>query len=202
MASSSTAICNLALTHLGVGKEIASLDENSQEASACNRVYNDALDEILSDYHWNFANKFRTVELIEEEPNDEWEYSYLYPNDCIKLRRVLSGVRNDYRGSRVPFKVASSDDSSTLIYTDMENAVIEYTYRHTDPQFYPPKFTMAFSYLIASYIAARVTGGDPFKLKAQMYQLYQQKASEAMEYNANQNQPDLEPDSEFTRARE
>src|SRR5688572_11149621 len=108
--ASETEIANLALSHLGVGKEIANLEtERSQEAVACRRFYDTARDATLRDFSWPFATKIAVLGLIEADPNDEWDYSYRYPSDCLQLRRILSGVRNDTRDSRVPFKLAHDD---------------------------------------------------------------------------------------------
>jgi len=199
--ASSTEICNLALSHIGVGKEIANLEtEKSEEAAACRRFYDTARDEVLRDFTWPFATVMATLGLIEEDPNDEWSYSYRYPSDCLMFRRILSGQRTDTRDTRVPYKIAQ-DSSGTLIFTDQENAECEYTIREDDPLRYPPDFVLAFSFLLASYIAPRLTGGDPFKLGQRALQLYALQISKAQANAKNEEQPDIEPDSEFTRAR-
>lgn len=200
MASSPTEICNMALSHLGVGKEIASLTEASQEAAACNRFYEQTLDEMLRVFNWGFATKIIAAELVEQDPNEEWTFAYRYPTDCLNVRRVLSGSRNDHRQSRVPYKISSSDEGG-LIFTDLEEAEIEYTFRQTNPQYYTPGFTMAFSYLLAARIAPRVTGGDPFKLQQAALQMYDMTLSQEKARTANEEQPDEVQESEFIRAR-
>lgn len=200
--ASDTEICNLALSHLGVGKEIASLEtEKSQEASACRRFYDIALDATLRDYPWNFATKIEALGLVEEEPNDEWLYSYRYPTDCLFIKRILSGIKNDTRQSRINYRVVS-DSAGQLIYSDHENAEIEYTYRVTDSNIYPSDFTMALSYRLAHYIAPRVTAGDPFKLKAEVMHLYVLELSKARSNNSNEEQDAEDAESEFIRARD
>lgn len=200
--ASSTEICNLALSHLGVGKEIAALEtERSQEASACRRFFDLARDEALRDFAWPFATKIIALGLVEEEPNDEWNYAYRYPTDCLNLRRILSGTRNDTRQTRVPHRIAR-DDSGRLIYTDTENAEAEYTILVDDPEQYPPDFTMALSLLIASYIAPRVTGGDPFKMGDRALRLYALSIEKARANSINEEQTEEHPESEFIRGRE
>ena len=198
---SSTSISNLALSHLGVGKSIASLSENSQEAIACNRFYETARDATLRDHAWPFATKLAELALIEEDPNDEWDYSYRYPTDCLNIRRILSGYRKDTRDTVIPYKIAQ-DDSGLLIYTDSENAEVEYTMRATDAQFYPPDFELALSYRLAYYIAPRLTGGDPFKLQERVLKLYQWEISQAIASSVNEQRSDVEADAEMIRIRE
>jgi hypothetical protein len=73
-------ICNLALSHVGVSTEIANLDtERSKEAQACRRFYEPTREEVLRAFAWPFATRFVDLQLVEEEPNDEWAYSYRYP---------------------------------------------------------------------------------------------------------------------------
>lgn len=199
--ASNTEISNLALAHLGIGKRIANLTtEQSQEAAVCRVFYETSLDEILRDFAWPFATKFVALGLVEEDPTTEWAFSYRYPSDCLDLRRIFSGVRDDSRQSRVPYKLGQ-DASGVLIYTDIEDAEVEYTYRADDPQFFPPDFTMAFSFLLASYIAATITGGDPFKLSGQALQKYSVWLSKAKAKAGNEEQPSEEVDSEFVRER-
>lgn len=200
--SSKTEICNLALSHLGVGKEIAILEsERSQEASACRRFYDTALDATLRDYPWAFATKIVALGLIEEDPNDEWLYSYRYPTDCVFIKRILSGIKNDTRQTRINYRILS-DSAGRIIYTDQENAEAEYSYRVTDTSLYPSDFIMALSYRLAHYIAPRVTAGDPYKLKREVMELYLLEIGRAKSNNNNEEQDAEDPESEFIRVRE
>lgn len=201
MASSKTEISNISLSHLGVGKEIANLEtENSQEAAACRRFYDTALEATIRDFPWTFTNKYAALALVEEDPNDEWAYSYRYPTGCLFVKKILSGVRVDTRQTRVQYEVAS-DDAGKLIYTDMDDAQINYSALVEDTQFYPSDFVMAFSLRLASLIAPRVTAGDPFKLKNDMLKLYEYELSKARANNFNEEQDPEDPDSEFIRER-
>lgn len=202
MASSKTEICNLALSHLGIGSELSNLDSDSgQEATSCRRFYETTRDEVLRDFSWSFTTKFATLALVEEDPTTEWAYSYRVPSDCLMLRRILSGIRNDNRQSRVPFKVAQ-DASGLLVYTDMEDAVIEYTVRVEDTSLYPPDFTVALSYKLAFYVAPRLTKGDPFGLRKSAMDMYQYTLAKAAANNNNEQQDEEIPQAESIRARE
>lgn len=199
--SASVEIANFALSHLGIGKEISSFDEKSAEASACDRFYDVALEAVLRDFAWPFATKIDALALVEEDPNDEWSFSYRYPSDCLHVRRILSGTRNDTRQSRVPYRIIQ-DDEGLLILTDLGEAEMEYTLRADDPVRYPPDFKMAFSFRLAAYIAPRITSGDRSKMREQMLQLYAYEISAAKATAGNEEQPDELPDSEFIRARD
>lgn len=200
--ASNTEIANLAIGHLGVGKEIANLDtENSKEAMACRRFFSDARDATLRDFNWPFARRFRTLTLVEEDPNDEWGYSYRYPTNCLAFRRILSGIRNDTRQSRIPYLLANDDDGE-LILTDKEDAQGEYTVKITDPARFSADFRIALSLRLAAYIAPWVAGGDPFKLGQRALTLYQFEISKAQATAGNEEQAEEPPESEYVRARE
>ena len=199
--TSTTEICNMALSHLGHGKEINNVDtETSSEASACRRFYEIARLTTLRDFPWPFATKIEELSLVEEDPNAEWGFSYRYPPDCLKFRRILSGTRNDTRQTRVPFKIAQ-DDTGILIFSDTDEADAEFTKDMNDPTVYPSDFVLALSFKLASLIAPRLTAGDPAKLGDRTLQLYMHAIGQARVTAANEEQHEEDPESEFIRAR-
>ena len=199
--ASETEICNQAISHLGIGKEIADLDtEASAEASACRRFYDLCRDTVLRDFDWPFASNFFTLGLIEEDPNTEWDYSYRYPSNCLKIIRILSGKRQETTTSKEPYKIAR-DTTGRLIYADKEDACIEYTEKVTNPGHYTPDFTLALSYRLAVFISPRVMQGDPFKLGSAAMQMYQMEISKAKTLALNEAQTDIKQDSEFIQTR-
>lgn len=200
--SSVTEIANLALSHLGTGKEITALTtENSAEARAVRRFYETTRDAILRDFPWPFATKTFTLGLVESTPTTEWDYSYTYPSDCIYFRRILSGIRNDTRASRIPYRIIHADASS-LIYTDEQNAVSEYTMRVTDSARFSADFVMALSWRLASYMAARVTAGDRFRLGEKAMKFYLFELGKAQANASGEEQPEIAIESEFITGRE
>ena len=200
--STKTEIANLALSHLGIGKEIANIEtENSQEANAMRRFYTIATEATLRDFHWPFANKEISLNLVETNPTSEWTYSYRYPTDCIKLKRIWSGLRNDNRQSRIPFKLMR-DAAGRLIYSDQLNACMEYTYNETDASRFTPDFVQALSFRLAGYTAPRLTSGDPFKLRESIYKLYILEITRAQATASNEEQDEEPPLAEWTRARD
>ncbi|HEY2851133.1 MAG TPA: hypothetical protein VGI97_14740 [Gemmatimonadaceae bacterium] len=133
------AICNMALTHLAVGKRIASLTEKSAEARACSNFYDQTKDEVLRDFAWPFATKTVTLALVEQQPTFEWGYAYRVPIDCLAARRILNGnisvapFPNSFSAAgpyatpaarimtaqtRIPYRLMA-DDSGELIYCDL-----------------------------------------------------------------------------------
>lgn len=199
-----TGVCNLALSHLAISKEIANVEtERSAEASACRRFFEPALLEAQRDFP-NPSNKvIKDLALVSDLRNivdAEWCFNYRYPADCSKAIRILSGVRNDTESTRVPYRILS-DDTGKLIYTDKENAQLEYVTNNQDPSRWQPDFVMAFSLLLAAYIAPRLTAGDPFKLGERSYQAYLLSNSKSKANAVGEQQSEQPPDSEYINAR-
>jgi len=200
--ASETEIANLALSHLGIGKEIAILEtEKSEEAAACRRFYTICRDASLRDFPWPFCTRIAALGLVETDPSSEWAFSYRYPSNAWKLRRILSGTRNDDRQTRVPYKVYSDDDGK-LIYTDMEDAELEFTVKETNPERFDPDFIMFLSLRLAAMIAPRLSRGDPFKMGQRAVQLYEFEASKARATAVNEQQDEENPESQFISGRE
>lgn len=194
-------LCNQALGHLGVGDGISNLEtERSQNARACRLFFDQVVDEMLRKFAWPFATKLAALQLLATDPNDEWGFSYRYPNDCLYLRRILSGTRVDTSDTRVPFKVAQ-DAVGKVVYTDMEDAQVEYTVRITDVNRFSPDFAVAFTYLLASKIAPRLEEGDPFKLADRCLRLYVANMREAAGQALNESAQGQDPDADLIRSR-
>ncbi len=200
--SSKTEIANMSLAHLGVGHEISNIEtERSEEANAIKAFYNTDREFIQSDFPWPFLTRSANLGLVAEDPTTEWDFSYRYPSNALKIRRIFSSLRNDNRQSRIPYKIYS-DAAGKLIYTDYEDAVIEYSIANNDEQKWPADFILAFSYLLASHAGPRLTKGDPFKMRDASIKFYQAFLQLAEQRSVNEEQTEEIPPSEFERARE
>lgn len=200
--ASQVEICNLALSHLGQGTEIADFEsDESEQAQACRRYYEQIRLSMLRDFPWNFAKKIRSLVVQDEDPNSLWAFSYRLPSDCIIVRRVLSGFRQDTDETRVEFEIGA-DDAGGLLFTDKEDAEIEYTFNLKNPERFPADFVLAFSHRLASLMAARLTAGDPNKLGASNHQRYQIEVLKAQGRSSNEEQQDEPPDAEMVQARD
>lgn len=198
-----TDICNLALSHLGVSISITDVDvDNTAASNACLEYFDFAVEKTLADSPWPFATKFAVLSEVAERPDppDEWDFSYRYPADCLNMRRLLSGSRNDSRQSKVPYKIGR-DSSGKLIYTDLEDAECEYTMTITDETEFSSGFVMALSAFLAALIVPRVTRGDVFEMARKMYALYDLFLTQEESRQSNEEVRDQLPYSEFERGR-
>jgi hypothetical protein len=144
--SLSTELANLALSHLGQSQEIANVDtENSAPAATMRRFMPTVVEMFLKDFPYSFCNIQAALALVEEDPNDDWDYSYRYPSDCLKPLRIPSGVRDDTRQSRINY-IIGKDSTGMLIYTDQSEASLEYIQFVNDPSKYPIDVFLAMSF--------------------------------------------------------
>jgi hypothetical protein len=202
MPYTKTEIANLALSHLGTGKNIADLDsERSVEALACKQMWKIACETLQRENDWPFLTKIEDLTLVTTDPNTEWKYSYRYPTDCIVARRILSGVRNDTLESEVKYIIVR-DDTGLLIFTDQEDAVLEYSVYDDSPAKWPPDFGLALSYRLAGLVAPRISTGDPFQRGLISEKLFILSMSHAQANAQNEQRRDNPPQSTYETTRE
>src|SRR4051812_30643205 len=133
-------ICNMALSHLGVAVEVQDFDsDRSAAAQALRRFYEPTRDEVLRDFDWSFARKREPLALVETDPNLDWTYSYRKPAGAVAIRSLPNdaGIREETLSSRVAFD-EGSDDTGELIFTDLTDSEVIYTFKETNTEKYPP----------------------------------------------------------------
>lgn len=197
MASTQIQIWNMALSHIGVKAFVASPTERSQEASVLNVWWQPAIDYVLADHNWAFARKYATLNLVEEDPNPDWQYAYRYPSDCIHARRICSP-----KGRRDPLPppfVTGQDDDGKLVLTDQEDAVLEYTVRVTEPERFDEKFTECLTFYLASRIALPLSRIP--NMMEKMEAMYENKLIGASTKAMNEMQQDEQQEAEWIQAR-
>lgn len=191
-------ICNLALQHLGQ-KTISAMDEETESARRCLRIYASTRDAVLRDASWGFACVIEALVELSSETVPGWGYVYEYPATCVFIRKVFSGYydASDTEGiipvgnpENEPFKVVYLTGSNQkVIVTNSNPAYIEYTARVADPDLYDQLFVKAFAYRLAAELASILTGSD--KKAQEMMQNYLVTISEAQKVNGiEDNVPD------------
>lgn len=197
MPTTEVKICNIALGRIGNSQQIQSLTEDSNEAKVCKLFYESVRDSVLEDFTWPFAQKYVSLGLIEEEPNLDWGFKYQYPSDCIHAIRILNGASR-VNPPLVPFQIGN-DASGLVLYTDQEDAILQYTMRFTDPVRFSPTFADATSWRMAYEIAMPLAVKETIRNTA--WQLYRAAIAKAESNAANEAEYDLAPESEFIRGR-
>ncbi|HXF44856.1 MAG TPA: hypothetical protein VNK91_01940 [Burkholderiaceae bacterium] len=195
--SSDVDICNMALGHVGVSREINSLTEGTTEADQCRRYYAPTRDAMFRDHDWPFAQRYVTLGLVANNPNDDWGYAYRYPSNCVRLVKFVLGARANV--TRVPYELAH-DDAGKLIYTDQADAVVKIIAVVQNSELYDPAFVIALSWRLGAELAIPLSRSE--KERDYAYKRYLTEFAVARALAGNETGADAPPEAESIRARE
>lgn len=174
MALSKVEIGNMALGEVPA-PFMTSLEDTTQEAIQVRNAYQPSLDLLLDAHDWDFAIKRETLAVVDNTRGDEWTYSYQLPADLISPRRIMpipgeqagnstvvaglqtvaypsvflgsGGFQLDESVNLYPHAIAGG-----LLYTNLGDAMLEYTTNAVSEGSFTPLFARALSIEIASRI--------------------------------------------------
>lgn len=209
MAVSDASICNIALRRIGVSQSISALTDTSLEAQACNDLFLQTRESLLSMGAWPFAQTRATLALLTDnsaDPVGGWSYVYALPSDCLVAIRLWPGGgahRVSPNSQRVPFVLEYDSTSRKVLLTDIESTTddpvtLEYTKNLTDPTLFPPLFRDALSWMLASELAMALSIEDGRAARARQAAEFAVNRALAFAYN---EQHDVLPDSDIILAR-
>lgn len=181
-------ICNLALSHLGDGATVASINppEGSAQAEHCARFYPLARDTLLTEHAWSFATRRVALSLLADGSTPSWAYAYAVPNKALTIWAVLEPDAMDDAATQ-PFAREVRADGTPMILTGQADAVARYAFQVTDTGSFSPAFVSCLSWLLASYLAGPVIKGDSgANAGTKAYQVYLNRLAAAREHDANQ----------------
>ena len=170
MSISKTRIFNMALNELGVTAPISNADaQDDTRAILLRNFYDNARDEVLKSFDWNFAEKYRTLTPTTDScPDPRFNYVYDVPNDCLNAREVFAAEGCcSFNGKRLKFKPSSNQQGQKTLLTTASQITLRYTRRVEKESYFDPEFTIALAMYLAGLTGKAITGS-------------QQKADEAM----------------------
>lgn len=192
---SDVAICNLALSHVGANGKITALDgtDTSAEAKHCIKFYGPALKQLLEMHSWDFATR-RTELVAVTNTRTEWRFAYEAPRKMAGAIAVLP--RTAPRDAPTQLFLKEVDvTGKTIIYTDVENAVIRYNRYVTNPHKMTASFGRCLSLLIGADLAGVIIKGDVGrKVAAELIRMMAQFLGPATTHDSNQRK--VEPETE------
>lgn len=168
-------ICNLALGHLGDEATVSAISppDGSAQAGHCARFYPMARDALLEMHNWRFATRRVSLALLSTtELPAEWAFAYAYPQ-CLRVVAVFppdvtvtSTPQAIYDQSEFlnrprdyPFVCETLSTGAQVIYTNVEDATVQYIAQVTDTTKFSPLFIVAFARLLSSYLAGPIIKG-------------------------------------------
>lgn len=148
MATSETSICNLALQKLGAAR-IVDLDEDSDNARACDASYEAVRDQVLRGNKWRFALKRTTLAPSATEPDFFYENAFVLPADCL---RPIFPPRLD-----LDWKVENHEGDLAILTNDGDTLELRYLAKITDTTLYDPLFVDALACKLAWQLCETIT---------------------------------------------
>jgi len=191
-------ICNEAMDLLGAAT-ITSLTENSKEARLCNRRFETVRDAVLRAHNWNVAIVRKQLAKDSDSPAFGFTNQFTLPTDPYCLRVIslhTANVDNDIS----PYDVQSMFKiEGRKVLTDEGTCRIIYVGRITDTEQYDSLLSSTIAHKLASETAYAITGSTT--VAQQIFQLYQQRLSEARSMDAIEGKPDRIITEDFTNIR-
>lgn len=203
-------ICNIALSRIGNGQRIDSLDERSAQAEQCGLFYELTRDTVLRDFNWPFSTKFQTLAQVAASPDATGMYNYTLPEDCLFARRLVNDIwpvnywpygdlcHDLPQIPPVPFRVVLGD-STRLISTAVTPATLEYTAKIEDANLFDAQFISALSWKLAVEIS--LTLAKEQSVAQACEQQYQIILAAARAQALNESAPNRMPESSFITGR-
>lgn len=199
MVTSKAQIFNIALNILGVSVPIEKADSTDNRYILLNNYYELARDYVLKDFDWNFASTFKDLSLIDKDNIlsnvSNYEFCYSYPNNCICARDLF--IKGSYILNK--FCVHCLESNEKVIFTNAPEAVLRFTRRISNENYYSPEFSMALAYYLASLTSNVVVGSIQ---KGELaYQKYTQLIRHAKVLNAQEGADNIYSDNTYLDTR-
>ncbi|CAB4199459.1 hypothetical protein UFOVP1326_48 [uncultured Caudovirales phage] len=178
-------ICNQALALLGQRANVQQIvpPDGSVEASLCARFYPIARDKLLEMHDWRFATR---REALAEVTNDldSWAFAYAVPTMLRPLTLLMPESTDDTKTQE--YVIEQNANGDAVLYTNVEDAVLRYIYRVTDPTRWTPQFCTSVAALLSSYLAGPIIKGREGRAVAQeQYKMFLVEKAEAVKANGN-----------------
>ena len=194
----STDICNMALSSIGLGT-INSIDENTETARKCKLYYDNTRKTLLVEANWGFAKRQEKLALVSDELQNDYYYVYIYPEQCLLIRRIYEANDRSESLRKHRYQVYNLDGSAPVIATNAQVAYLEYTCDTQDATVYPAPFVEAFARLLASNLSMALVGNTG--LQQMQYQLYQAALQKATMRNAQEMHRELDEPRKYAYSR-
>lgn len=187
----SIVVCNIALAEIRASS-IVSIDDGTPEADACAQHYDDCFDTLIECHEWNFVKARAVLAVKTNDRPTEWAFAYYPPNDLGVMGFVtypfsypLSGVYYawPYDYPRPPTYFVDFVYDGSTIYTNLENASLEYSKNVADEALWPAMFRRALALDLASRLA--ITIRDDRQMKGDLLQQFEAAKRRAMADDLN-----------------
>ena len=152
-------ICNRALsTYIGQSA-ITSLSDGTSQAVQCNLHIDPARHYLLCSgaHPWTWAKKRQTLAELTNDRTEEWGHKYQAPIDLLQVLWVNTPMQARIAKAAHDNPDTDREFAAGVIYSDVDDAAIEYIADEDDVTLFPPVFQDALAAELASRIAMTLT---------------------------------------------
>tara|TARA_R110002110_G_scaffold158976_2_gene356606 strand:+ start:3485 stop:7765 length:4281 start_codon:yes stop_codon:yes gene_type:complete len=167
-----TEVCNMALSYLGEPGRMVNVDtDTSREAELCRQFLPLARDELLERHPWDFALRSVKPTKRSASPRVDYRYAYDYPEGIASvLGLVRSDVSYNYKTmgttGQHEYTVELDDNGDRMVLTDLDEALMLYVAKVTDPTKWSTTFTSALAWRLVFHLAGAILKGEEGSKKA------------------------------------
>ena len=167
-----TEVCNMALSYLGEPGRLTNVDtDTSREAELCRQFLALARDELLERHAWDFALRSVKPTKRSASPRVDYKFAYDYPENVASvLALVRSDVDYNYKTMGTTghhdYAVELDENGDRVLLTDLDDALMLYVGKVTDPTKWSTVFTTALAWRLVFHIAGAILKGEEGSKKA------------------------------------
>ena len=163
MARNIVQICNEAISDLPA-HPITGIDDSRTEARECNRHLNGVVADLIGMHDWTFARRRAPLASVTNDREGEWGYAYSLPDEIVSpivLVRDLSATSVPgiivtpmlyWPATSAGYEVIDYTLADGKLYTNLEDAILEYSIDAVEPNKWHPLFAQA----VIRELAARI----------------------------------------------
>lgn len=151
-------IINLALRNLGMSK-IANLNGVDPSTTVMLDFWDICKLSMFEEHQWAFANVQQALVKSSIDVPLGWTFAYDYPTEnCAAVWTVFNeGTLADKDGQDFDTYL-DKDSGLTKLVSNLDAAIVEYTFVVDDPETWPNKFAYAMAYFLAASACPLLTG--------------------------------------------
>ena len=195
-------LCNNALSLIGQGTHISSLEENKKEADACKRLLPVTIARCLDKFNWTFARRDEVITedfLLPDALCLPWKYVYKIPTDVMRLLFAVpwnadsSSECINYQG-QIRFNLRNYQGQKVIATDQAAPFIIQYQANVSDVSIFPPTFCEGVEAALASSLAADLIKGiEGIKISQAMAQVAYGNLEHASSLDAQQGAQSILP---------
>lgn len=200
MARNIVAVCNEAISDLPAHPITDIEDVTSTEAQECARHLPGVVSELIDYHDFDFVERRVALAEVANDRDGEWAYAYAVPDSFVSPVRLV----RTYSSSSIPGVIVTPMlywggfdfglptinylVADGVLYTDLEEAILEYSTDALEPNKWTPLFAQAVIRMLAARIYRPILGekADTRELMFKQ-QMAQRAVDEAVAADLNRN---------------